>query len=143
MVKDHSITFCNHLMREEFISTKAVYRVRAYVKASSEYAGIASDYSLSDQFTIEKNVPPDYPFEVSPAGTLESPAIITTQTPTITWKFSDPNKDDSQSAYRIFIHKVLDGIQVHDTGKVDTSQSTFTVPPGIIEKILFTIIRCM
>ncbi|NKQ19921.1 glycine rich domain-containing protein [Brevibacillus laterosporus] len=137
VVKDHSITFCNHLMREEFISTKAVYRVRAYVKASSEYAGIASDYSLSDQFTIEKNVPPDYPFEVSPAGTLESPAIITTQTPTITWKFSDPNKDDSQSAYRIFIHKVLDGIQVHDTGKVDTSQSTFTVPPGIIEKNTF------
>ncbi|MCR8985715.1 glycine-rich protein [Brevibacillus laterosporus] len=126
-------------MTEEFISTKAVYRVRAYVKAkaSDEYAGIASDYSLSNPFTIEKNVPPDYPIEVSPAGTLESPSIITTQNPTITWKYTDPNKEDIQSAYRVLIKKALDDSVVHDTEKVNSSQSTFTLPSGIIEKNTF------
>ncbi|QIC05959.1 hypothetical protein GOP56_10270 [Brevibacillus sp. 7WMA2] len=137
VTKDHSITFCNHIMREEFISTKAVYRVRAYVKATGEYTGIASDYSLSNPFTIEKNAPPDYPINVSPAGTLESPAIITTQTPTITWKYTDPNKEDTQSAYRVLIKKALDDSVVHDTEKVNSSQSTFTLPPGIIEKNTF------
>ncbi|GIO03213.1 hypothetical protein J5TS2_38810 [Brevibacillus halotolerans] len=128
-----------HSIPGEYISTKAVYRVRAYVKAkaSDEYAGIASDYSLSNPFTIEKNVPPDYPIEVSPAGTLESPSIITTQNPTITWKYTDPNKEDIQSAYRVLIKKALDDSVVHDTEKVNSSQSTFTLPSGIIEKNTF------
>ncbi|WP_068793312.1 glycine-rich protein [Brevibacillus laterosporus] len=120
-------------------SNNAVYRIQAYVKTGGRYVNRSSDFGFSNEFIVETPQQPNPPSDVFPAGTLESPAIIPTQTPTIKWRFTAPNKNDTQKAYLVAIYKVFDdrGLPVYNSGIVNSNQSFFSVPPGIIEENTF------
>jgi hypothetical protein len=66
---------------------------------------------------------------VPPVITTPVGVCYTTTTPTFSWTFSDPG--DSQSAYELVIKKQSDGSLVWDSGVVQSSATSLTVPQGI------------
>jgi hypothetical protein len=53
------------------------------------------------------------------------PGWIYTTTPTFTWKFTDADPIDTQSAYRLVIKKISDNQIVYDTGKIMGNQNSY------------------
>ncbi|APH38604.1 hypothetical protein BHR79_03285 [Methanohalophilus halophilus] len=53
-----------------------------------------------------------------------NPTNITDSTPEFSWNFSDPDANDTQSAYQIIVGTAEDGSDMWDSGKVNSSSST-------------------
>jgi hypothetical protein len=53
-------------------------------------------------------------------------------TKTLTWTFSDANTSDSQTAYRLQIVRVSDGVVVYDTAKTASTTGSHTVPAATL-----------
>ncbi len=51
-----------------------------------------------------------------------------TSTPTFTWMFSDNDLGDTQSAYQVQVRRKSDGALIYDSGKVMSSNNSFTLP---------------
>jgi PKD repeat protein len=53
-----------------------------------------------------------------------NPTNITDSTPEFSWNFSDPDANDTQSAYQIIVGTAEDGSDMWDSGKISSSSST-------------------
>lgn len=69
---------------------------------------------------------------VEPKGNLTELAVVGTTTPVLVHRFSDTDASDVQTAYQYVIENVNTGEIAHDTGKVASSQSFFTVPTDVL-----------
>lgn len=68
---------------------------------------------------------------VEPTGDLENIAIVDTTTPVLVHRFLDID-GDIQTAYQYVVEDVSAETEVHNTGKVSSTQSFLTVPDGIL-----------
>ncbi|MFF4467956.1 hypothetical protein ACFYZ3_00205 [Streptomyces sp. NPDC001599] len=64
----------------------------------------------------------------SPPTLVAKPTFNATEPETFAWAFNDANTTDSQTAYRLQIQRVSDGVVVHDTAKTASPTSSSTVP---------------
>lgn len=70
---------------------------------------------------------------VEPRGTEAATGIVETLTPVIVHRFDDEDENEVQTAYQYVIESVENGTVVHDTGKVTSTQSFFSVPASLLE----------
>jgi hypothetical protein len=83
---------------------------------------IPSPWSAVQQFTVS-HAPSATPVSPSAGSTLAWSAFGST----ISWNFSDPSPDDSQSAYQVVVTDAATGASVADTGKVASLARTANV----------------
>ncbi|NEW08354.1 DNRLRE domain-containing protein [Paenibacillus sp. SYP-B3998] len=107
-------------------STNALVRVRGYD------GGLYSAWGQSAQFRIAHNHAPNVPSNINPLGTSIAPALATI-TPILNWTFSDPDAGNTQSAYEVIISN-SSGTNIYDSGWVNSSANTFTVPNGKLSR---------
>lgn len=69
---------------------------------------------------------------VEPKGTEAATAIVETLTPTIVHRFDDVDESEAQTAYQYVIEDTETGAVIHDTGKVTSTQSFFSVPASLL-----------
>lgn len=81
---------------------------------------------------VADSIEPNGPSGLSPAGTSATPSILSTLTPTLSWTFSDNDTDGSQGAFEVVIRNAVTNAVVHDSGKVSSSNKSYTVPTGIL-----------
>lgn len=56
------------------------------------------------------------------------PGWYYTTTPTFSWRFSDPDPGDTQSAFQVIIRRASDDEIIFDSGEVDSGETTFRLP---------------
>ncbi|WP_405079957.1 Kelch repeat-containing protein [Paenibacillus chitinolyticus] len=84
--------------------------------------------------TIVIDRAPNIPANTAPGGnTVELPQTIATETPVLSWTFTDPDAGDKQSAYQIVVSGA-DGVKLYDSGWVLSEATTFTVPSAIMQR---------
>ncbi|MGC5328357.1 hypothetical protein, partial [Brevibacillus sp. SYSU BS000544] len=88
-----------------------------------DITGMKSNVTAPQYF--KTNQAPNAPIDLSPAGPSTNPVKVPTLTPTITWRFTDPD-GDRQSAYQVIIRE--GAVEVDNSGKVTNSTSSYTVP---------------
>jgi hypothetical protein len=96
------------------------------------YSEIGDSYIISANI-VGNAIEPNKPTNLSPAGTSGAPSAQVTLIPTLSWLFTDPDMDGTQSAYQVVIKKASDNSIVKDTGKVASSSNTYTVPAGTLQ----------
>lgn len=97
-----------------------------------------SNWAVSDQYfpsvMIAGNaIEPNTPTNLNPAGTSGAPSIQTTLTPSLSWSFTDPDTDSTQSAYQVIIKKASDNSIVKDSGKVTSNSNAYAIPAGTLQ----------
>lgn len=104
------------------------------IEDGMRYEGTAREYGagLAPVLTINYNSPPNTPTNLDPGNTnTNTPDKINTVTPTLSWTYSDPNSD-AQASFQILINRASDNVQVHDSGIVNSSSASYTVPGGVL-----------
>jgi hypothetical protein len=101
-----------------------------YEQSGEYYIGYA-DYSLNKTFgyKLTINQPPNAPTSLTPSGTSTTPALIT-PTNRLAWTFSDPDANDTQSAYQVII-KNPDGTVKYDSTKVVSINQYCDIPSTV------------
>lgn len=76
---------------------------------------------------------PGDPVNVFPNGSNVNPTIIQDNlTPRITWDFVDPDPTDYADAFRLQILDAVSGSVVHDSGFVQSTNTYYDVPAGVL-----------
>ncbi|MGC5328266.1 hypothetical protein ACPW7N_22680, partial [Brevibacillus sp. SYSU BS000544] len=76
------------------------------------------------------NAAPLTPSYLNPAGSSSSPTKVPTLTPNISWRFTDPDLGDTQSAYQVIIKE---GARVvKNSEKVPSRTNSYTVPANTL-----------
>jgi hypothetical protein len=87
-------------------------------------------YSALTYFHLNRS--PNAPTNLSPAGTDLNPAIITDNlTPRLSWSFSDPDINDTQSAFQVVILDSANAV-VHDSAEVVSVNQYYDIPAGVL-----------
>ncbi|WP_217559871.1 kelch repeat-containing protein [Paenibacillus sp. GbtcB18] len=81
---------------------------------------------------VDRNQAPYAPSHLAPAGSKASPAITASTQSTLSWRFTDPDSGDAQSAYQVIINNAATNAAVLDTNWISSSLSSYSVPAGIL-----------
>lgn len=111
-------------------STQCKVRIRAFDGAA---------YGPWDEsnavFTIYHNQAPNVPTSLIPGSTVSSsPDLVTGTTPILQWIFTDPDVGDTQSQFEIVVYNTTTSAVVHDSGWVNSSSNSYTVPSGLLSR---------
>ncbi|WP_426448481.1 S8 family serine peptidase [Paenibacillus sp. S-38] len=60
-------------------------------------------------------------------------SVASTTTPTLRWTFNDPDADDGQSAFDLYLYNSA-GTAVHTTGWKSSTNTAYTVPADILQR---------
>lgn len=106
---------------------------QAKVRVRTHTNGLYSGWDTSDAvFTIGSNQTPTAPTALTPGSTNSGTPQTAAAAPVLAWTFSDPNVGDTQSALQIVVYN---GVSVvHDSGWVNSSASSYTVPNGTLSR---------
>lgn len=103
-------------------TTQAKIRVRA-----KDQFNIFGSYAESALFTVNHNMAPSAPTNLTPGGTSGSPEIVSSLTPTVSWIFNDGDSGDTQSAYQVRVYNTGGSIK-YDSGKIISGSTSYVIP---------------
>ncbi|WP_274655621.1 S8 family serine peptidase [Paenibacillus humicola] len=97
--------------------------------------GLWGNASTTYTGTIVVDNVPNVPTTLSPgSSSSSSPSLVSGTTPTLRWTFSDPDVGDTQSAFDVRVYNSSGSTLLYDTGWVNSSVSSFTVPSGKLNR---------